>query len=316
MATKKVTSKKKIRVDKSVEVERATNEKMKEDQFDNNSKNPIHIAMVEDTSTKEIPLFVGAQKSAARQVEKHFNLNTLQSALKDAATNKQNLGDILINAMRAVSKTINDVAEEGNRTAKNELRLNEQYRQSVLEKTNAANLKSRRKKQKNEYVVEGQVLHPRTGAPVPGVTVEAIDKDISKDDLLGVDITDSDGRYRIQFLAKDFKESGEKDAEILLKVGLKRDKVLAVTPSVTKMGLEKTATIHLTLPESAAGAVEKNKANAHKDDSKRLLAVDQSMMTNRLEQKVLSEIGGTFGKVFDNAAVYLEKRFKKTTEKK
>lgn len=65
-----------------------------------------------------------------------------------------------------------------------------------------------------EYVVTGRVLDPETGVGLPGLRVVAIDRDVSRHDLLGQAITDEAGRYRISYTAEAFAERGENLAEI------------------------------------------------------------------------------------------------------
>ncbi len=61
------------------------------------------------------------------------------------------------------------------------------------------------------YAVEGVVKHKQTGRVVPGVKVEAWDKDVKICDQLGVSITNKDGEFYIQYDASRFKDDPRDD---------------------------------------------------------------------------------------------------------
>lgn len=57
------------------------------------------------------------------------------------------------------------------------------------------------------WTICGQVLHCTTGAPIPNVKVRAFDVDWLQDDDLGSAITDSNGKFRIDYLTSDFQQT-------------------------------------------------------------------------------------------------------------
>jgi hypothetical protein len=57
------------------------------------------------------------------------------------------------------------------------------------------------------WVICGRLADCKTGAPLPGVTVKAMDADLITDDLLGTDITDISGHFRIDYSSADFKKT-------------------------------------------------------------------------------------------------------------
>ena len=57
------------------------------------------------------------------------------------------------------------------------------------------------------YLINGQVFHEKTKKGLPGLRVEAWDKDrISKDDYLGSAQTDDAGRFTLRFTSAQFRE--------------------------------------------------------------------------------------------------------------
>jgi len=64
--------------------------------------------------------------------------------------------------------------------------------------------------------VFGTVREAGTGRPLPGLIVNAIDKDVLKDDYLGQCETNAEGRFEIRFTDSDFKDIGESKPDIYL----------------------------------------------------------------------------------------------------
>ena len=65
----------------------------------------------------------------------------------------------------------------------------------------------------NNYteIVKGRIVDRRGGAPVQGVEVEVWDKDMLIDDYLGTAKTDQDGRFDVDFVWAEFKDSPFED---------------------------------------------------------------------------------------------------------
>jgi carotenoid cleavage dioxygenase len=66
--------------------------------------------------------------------------------------------------------------------------------------------------------ISGVVLEHESKKPLPGLMVNAMDKDIIKDDFLGQCETDAEGRFEIRFSDADFKDFGEAHPDIYLTI--------------------------------------------------------------------------------------------------
>jgi hypothetical protein len=74
------------------------------------------------------------------------------------------------------------------------------------------------KKDKNFQIV-GRILDRNNQNPLPGVRVEAWDKDLIHDDLVGSSVTDADGTFRIEFNADYFSELfGDRKPDLFFRV--------------------------------------------------------------------------------------------------
>jgi len=57
------------------------------------------------------------------------------------------------------------------------------------------------------WVIIGVLTDCTSGAPLPGVTVKAMDADLITDDFIGSGVTDSAGHFRIDYTSADFKKT-------------------------------------------------------------------------------------------------------------
>jgi hypothetical protein len=142
---------------------------------------------------------------------------------------------------------------------------------------------------KNDYIVSGQVMHT-TGEPAVGLAVEVIDKDVFKHDVLGAAVTDEKGSFQVTFPKKAHAESGEKELEIVLVVGIEGQPPMHVTEPTRMLGEGREATVILTLPEAARAAADAAAARLGTDIDARLLRVEHRRAVSAMQDQQLGGV--------------------------
>ncbi len=246
----------------------------------------------------------GVRKDFIRKV----NEKTVGAAFRGLATREQTLEKILIDAARGALGTVEKVFEDATRTAVREKGLDLQYRESLLQRSRETKRSRGRRARKGEYRIVGQVLHPSTGQPVPGMLVSAMEKDISKHDYLGVDISDASGNFEIVFTARQFKESGEKEPEVFLAAGTDRENAVVLTDSPLRPRPDITETVDIALPAQMAPGVERIVQRRRLVDRKRLATADQAILLNDMSQTAATEVGKALAQGLGRIIGFLENK--------
>jgi hypothetical protein len=68
------------------------------------------------------------------------------------------------------------------------------------------------------FSIDGTVTERPSGAPLPGLFVKAFDKDLLFDDLLGSDVSNARGRFRIVTELRDFTDILDKRPDLYFRV--------------------------------------------------------------------------------------------------
>jgi len=142
---------------------------------------------------------------------------------------------------------------------------------------------------KDDVVVRGQVTLAG-GEPAAGLVVEAIDRDISKHDLLGVALTDEKGTFQIVFPLKSFADSGEKEPEVVLVVGVEGQAPLHTTQPTRLAEGSKENTFSIVLPEGAAGLARLPAERLRTDIDARVLRVDYRQAVSRMQNEQVTQM--------------------------
>lgn len=265
-------------------------------------------------STEIDPRFAGmpalgvVADNIQKEIGKRISAEALKQTLEDLALRKTTLDAVLLDMTRGVEAALGDAFDSGKQTADAEIKLNNQYRESLLRRKKEAKLARSRRGKKDEYLVAGQLRHLETGKAVPGMVVDVVDKDITKHDLLGVDITDTEGRFEIAFAEKDFKESGEGLPEILIRAGMSRATMTLVTESPIALKPGTKETIEITLPPELTPTAAKIAARRELVDKRRLLQANQDLVFNKTAASAMDEVGKAFKGGMGKMVDFFEKR--------
>ena len=107
------------------------------------------------------------------------------------------------------------------------------------------------------FRVSGLVRELESGAPLPGLHVQAFDKDVVSDDYLGDSETDADGRFDIRFSDAEFKDFLESKPDIYLCVRAPgRSAPLADTSAEVREGAGRDEYFEISIPRAALEALD------------------------------------------------------------
>ena len=243
-------------------------------------------------------------------LQEAWDEDRMKSLLSDLAGRKRSIESVLLEVVNSAQKVMQKSFKQTRKASQDEQRLNQQYRDQL------AALKGKRKRsraRKGEIRISGQVLHPETGKPVSGVVVEAIDKDVRLHDTLGSVITNGQGKFIIAFLAKDYKESGEKEPEILLRVGSDRRNLSYVSEQPLSWAEVEKGDVRVTLSEDSARNLDGLAAAEAQQPDKRIGMANQALLKQELEAKLLDSMGDSASELLAGGIALLEGRVKKRT---
>ncbi|MBD3185142.1 hypothetical protein GF312_22875, partial [Candidatus Poribacteria bacterium] len=104
------------------------------------------------------------------------------------------------------------------------------------------------------FEISGQVQEAESGQKVPGVIVSAFDKDHRFDDLLGEVISNADGKFRIIYDEKKFKDLFEKKPDIYITVKTVSSKAIYTTEEATRFNASPHEEFQLKIPAETLSA--------------------------------------------------------------
>jgi hypothetical protein len=100
------------------------------------------------------------------------------------------------------------------------------------------------------------IKEKESGKPLSGLLVCAYDKDIFRSDLLGKATTGKDGKFKIEYDSKDFKEPLEKNPDIFLSIfknrsskGQKRAKPIYSTKNSIRYSASSSEKFYIEIPK-------------------------------------------------------------------
>ncbi|MEM6342457.1 MAG: trypsin-like serine protease [Bacteroidota bacterium] len=105
-----------------------------------------------------------------------------------------------------------------------------------------------------EFRITGQIREKESGLPVKGLKVRAYDKDLLWDDLLGVAYSDQEGKFELDYSAKDFQELWDAKPDIYLMVYAPPRRLLLKTDEQIRVGAKEVEHFELEIDRQSLGS--------------------------------------------------------------
>ena len=268
------------------------------------------VSAKSDNRLSRIPALGVIATDIQREIGKRISGKAVRKNFQDLALRKTTLEKVLLDVTRSAEAIVAGAFKDGKKTTDDEIRLDKQHRESLIKRKREEKPGRAHRVKKDEYLVTGHLLHPKTGKPAPGMVVEVADRDIRKHDRLGVDTTDSKGRFEIVFTEKDFRESGEGLPEIVILAGVDRLTAEPVTKDVIKLKPGTREVLEIKLPDKMESAVNKIAERRDRVDKKRIMKTNQNLVVNKLALMAVGEISESIKGSLGQFVNVFEKRVK------
>jgi len=219
-----------------------------------------------DSRLKSLPIQESISQSLSKELGKVLTPANLNTTFQELATGRVTLDQTIEQLATTAAKVLDRAMKAEQKRSDEENHINQQFQAAFQPIERVAGTKPK------SHIVQGQVLDAETQEPIAGLVVQATDRDVRKDDFLGVAITNAEGRFEIGFTAKDFREDGENLPEVMFEVGIDRKTMLFKTIIPLAVRPHETAQTTIHLPAEAVAI------------AKRLLAQDQQNFRNRAQQ--------------------------------
>lgn len=238
-------------------------------------------------------------QSLGQEMTRLMEGDTLSNALEGLLTGRANLQQSLLALTSRLTDTIESALREEQLNMVKNTRINLQLEAGFLQ-AQGLSAAGTVPQQRGTFIVQGQVLHEGSGQPLAGVVVQAVDRDVRYDDLLGVAVSDEQGKYSIKFRAKDFREGGEGQPEIVLQVGADRRSLIHVTDQPISVENRKPVSVSILVPAEHADALLQTIAADSPAMTNRLEAIHLAMAHEQLQHVQLHALGQAFSQGLQN----------------
>lgn len=237
-----------------------------------------------DQRLRSRPVQNAIRQSLSQELGTLLNAKTLNATVQDLVTGRTNLDQSLQQLATTASRALDRVMKVEQQQFDQESRINQEYLAALQQNKTSHD-------RKKNYVVLGQVLNEHTQEPLAGLLVQATDRDMRKDDFLGLAITDQEGRFEIRFGTKDFEESGENLPEVMLEVGIDRQTMLFKTDIPLIVRPQESTTITLVLPTEQAETAQRLIAQAQQSPLDRVQTVNRAIAFTQYQHLQAQAIG-------------------------
>lgn len=135
------------------------------------------------------------------------------------------------------------------------------------------------KKNNKGFKIHGEVVTKETGKGIPGLVVEALDKDLFIDDRLGLAVTDDKGKFEILYGREDFQECFfDRKPDIYLRIKDKAGKVIHTTEEKVRYEADSTEAFRIAI-EYGGDIVGKNVVKVALLDPQRKIVTKEGKVT-------------------------------------
>ncbi len=246
-----------------------------------------------------------------RGLGRTWDEDRVKTLLSELAGRKRSIESVLLEVAKSAQDSTQDSFDQTRETLRKEQHLTQQYRdQLVASKAKARRARARR----GEVRVSGQVLHPTTGKPVPGVVVEAVDRDPRARDSAGGAITDDQGKFTIAFHPKDDTGGSGREPEIMLRVGTDRSSLRSVSEQPLPWAEVETGAITVTLTETAARNMDILAMAQARHADTRVNRAKHAVLQQELDILLLDGTGASLGELLAQGIALLEERMKEPVD--
>ena len=135
------------------------------------------------------------------------------------------------------------------------------------------------KKNNKGFKIHGEVVTKETGKGIPGLVVEALDKDLFIDDRLGLAVTDDKGKFEILYGREEFQECFfDRKPDIYLRIKDKAGKVIHTTKEKVRYEADRTEAFRIAI-EHGGDIVKKNVVKVALLDPQRKIVTKEGKVT-------------------------------------
>ncbi|MGB8700534.1 MAG: hypothetical protein WCD18_14050 [Thermosynechococcaceae cyanobacterium] len=236
-----------------------------------------------DERLRSLPIQDAIRQSFSKELGTLLNAETLNATFRDLVTGRTSLDQSLQQLANTASQVLNTVMEAEQQRSDEENLIN----QKILE----ALQQDRSSRDRKNYVLRGQVLNELTQEPITGLMVQATNRQVRKDKFLGLDITDREGRFEIDFGTQDVQEGSEQLYKVILHVGVDLQTALYTTDKALVVHPKQPKSTTILLPAELAAELLQLVAEDRSNFVNRLQAVNTTIARTHYQHLQMQSIG-------------------------
>ena len=154
-------------------------------------------------------------------------------------------------------------------------------------------------KKEKAFKIYGRVLEKESKKGIPGLTVEALDKDLCFDDRLGSVITDKEGNFEIIYAKEDFQELFfDQKPDIYLRIRRADGKIIHTTKDKVRYEAGRTEEFIVTIPKKLLEKEAKMKWDIKRSDE-----IKEKIASNK---ELMKELGNAIDNILKKHKVELK----------